>query len=162
MGKRNEELWAKVKELYPRMTAKEISQLTGVPASSIWRIAKSQGLSHNEETQKRLNMLMLQNLKSGDKRTYTPEEKAKRSKSQKKLWALERTRVIYGLKQKTKHTIALVPRKIKQTIYRLCAERKYFYADSNSLTLYYDSLTDRNIDEQYYIDKYGFKFVDAG
>lgn len=29
-------------------------------------------------------MLILQNLKSGDKRAYTPEEKAKRSKSQKK------------------------------------------------------------------------------
>lgn len=161
MEKRNEELWAKVKELYPTMSAKEISKLTGVHSTTIWRIAKSQGLSHNEETQKRLNMLILQNLKSGDKRTYTPEEKAKRSKSQKKLWALERTRVIYGLKQKTKHTIALVPRKIKQTIYRLCAERKYFYIDSNSLTLYYDSLTDRNIDEQYYTDKYGFKFVEA-
>lgn len=162
MGKRNVELWNKVKELYPTMSAKEISKLTGVCSTTIWRIAKSQGLSHNEETQKRLNMLMLQNLKSGDKRTYTPEEKAKRSKSQKKLWALERTRVIYGLKQKTKHTIALVPRKIKQTIYRLCAERKYFYADSNSLTLYYDSQTDRSIDEQYYINRYGLKFVEAG
>ena len=143
------------------MSAKEISKLTGVHSATIWRIAKSQGLSHNEETLKRLNMLMLQNLKSGDKRTYTPEEKAKRSKSQKKLWALERTRVIYGLKQKTKHTIALVPRKIKQTIYRLCAERKYFYIDSDSLTLYYDSQTDRSIDEQYYENRYGLKFVEA-
>lgn len=162
MGKRNVELWNKVKELYPTMSAKEISKLTGVCSTTIWRIAKSQGLSHNEETQKRLNMLMLQNLKSGDKRTYTPEEKAKRSKSQKKLWALERTRLIYGMKQKTKHHISLVPRRITQVMYNLRVRRKYFYADSNSLTLYYDSLTDRNIDEQYYIDKYGFKFVDAG
>ena len=162
MGKKNSELWAKVKELYPTMSAKEISELTDVHFTTIWRIAKSQGLTHNEETQKRMNMLMLQNLKSGDKRTYTAEERTKRSKSQKKLWALERTRVIYGLKQKTKHHIALVPRKVKQTIYRLCSERKYFYSDSNSLTLYYDSQTDRSIDEQYYINRYGLKFVEAG
>lgn len=161
MGKRNVELWNKVKELYPTMSAKEISKLTGVHSATIWRIAKSQGLSHNEETQKRLNMPMLQNLKSGDKRTYTPEEKAKRSKSQKKLWGLERTRLIYGMKQKTKHHISLVPRRITQVMYNLRVRRKYFYADSNSLTLYYDSLTDRSIDEQYYIDKYGFKFVEA-
>ena len=55
MGKRNEELWAKVKELYPTMTAKEISLLTGVPASSIWRIARCLEVSHNEVLLKQIN-----------------------------------------------------------------------------------------------------------
>lgn len=161
MGKRNEELWAKVKELYPTMTAKEISLLTGVPTSSIWRIARCLEVSHNDAILKQLNKQRSKNLKDGSKRAYTPQEKEKRSKSQKKLWGLERTRLIYGMKQKTKHHISLVPRRITQVMYNLRVRHKYFYADSNSLTLYYDSQTDRSIDEQYYIDKYGFKFVEA-
>lgn len=86
MGKRNEELWAKVKELYPSMTAKEISLLTGVPTSSIWRIARCLEVSHNEVILKQLNKQRSKNLKDGSKRAYTPQEKEKRSKSQKKLW----------------------------------------------------------------------------
>ena len=161
MGKRNEELWATVKELYPTMTAKEISLLTGVPASSIWRIARCLEVSHNEVLLKQINKQRLKNLKDGSKRAYTPQEKEKRSKSQKKLWGLERTRLIYGMKQKTKHHISLVPRRIIQVMYNLRVRRKYFYTDSNSLTLYYDSQTDRSIDEQYYINRYGLKFVEA-
>lgn len=161
MGKRNEELWNKVKELYPTMTAKEISQLTNVPISSIWRIARCLGVSHNDAILKQLNKQRSRNLKDGSKRAYTPQEKEKRSKSQKKLWGLERTRLIYGMKQKTKHHISLVPRRITQVMYNLCVRRKYSYSDFNSLTLYYDSLTDRSIDEQYYINKYGLKFKEA-
>lgn len=161
MGKRNEELWAKVKELYPTMTAKEISQLTDVPISSIWRIARCLGVSHNDAILKQLNKQRSKNLKDGSKRAYTPQEKEKRSKSQKKLWGFERTRLIYGMKQKTKHHISLVPRRITQVMYNLCVRRKYSYSDFNSLTLYYDSLTDRSIDEQYYINKYGLKFKEA-
>lgn len=70
MGKRNEELWAKVKELYPTMTAKEISQLTGVPISSIWRIARCLGVSHNDAILKQLNKQRSKNLKDGSKRIY--------------------------------------------------------------------------------------------
>ena len=161
MGKRNEELWATVKELYPTMTAKEISLLTGVPASSIWRIARCLEVSHNDAILKQLNKQRSKNLKDGSKRAYTPQEKEKRSKSQKKLWGLERTRLIYGMKQKTKHHVSLVPRRIRQVMYNLRVRRKYFYTDSNSLTLYYDSQTDRSIDEQYYINRYGLKFVEA-
>ena len=162
MGKRNEELWATVKELYPTMTAKEISLLTGAPTSSIWRIAKCLEVSHNEVLLKQINKQRLKNLKDGSKRVYTPQEKEKRSKSQKKLWGLERTRLIYGMKQKTKHHVSLVPRRITQVMYNLRVRRKYFYTDSNSLTLYSDSPTDRSIDEQYYINRYGLKFVEAG
>ena len=161
MGKRNEELWATVKELYPTMTAKEISLLTGAPTSSIWRIAKCLEVSHNEVLLKQINKQRSKNLKDGSKRVYTPQEKEKRSKSQKKLWGLERTRLIYGMKQKTKHHISLVPRRITQVMYNLRVRRKYFYTDSTSLTLYYDSQTDRSIDEQYYINRYGLKFVEA-
>ena len=161
MGKRNEELWATVKELYPTMTAKEISLLTGAPTSSIWRIAKCLEVSHNEVLLKQINKQRSKNLKDGSKRVYTPQEKEKRSKSQKKLWGLERTRLIYGMKQKTKHHVSLVPRRITQVMYNLRVRRKYFYTDSNSLTLYYDSQTDRSIDEQYYINRYGLKFVEA-
>lgn len=161
MGKRNVELWNKVKELYPTMTAKEISQLTGIPSSSIWRIARSLGVSHNEATLKLLNKQRSKNLKDGSKRVYTLQEKEKRSKSQKKLWALEKTRVIYGMKQKTKHHVSLVPRRVTQAMYNLRVRRKYFYSDFNSLTLYYDSQTDRSIDEQYYENRYGLKFVEA-
>ena len=161
MGKRNEELWAKVKELYPTMTAKEISLLTGVPTSSIWRIARCLEVSHNEVLLKQINKQRSKNLKDGSKRVYTPQEKEKRSKSQKKLWGLERPRMIYGMKQKTKHHVSLVPRRITQVMYNLRVRRKYFYTDTNSLTLYYDSQTDRSIDEQYYINRYGLKFVEA-
>lgn len=161
MGKRNEELWAKVKELYPIMTAKEISLLTGVPISSIWRIARCLGVSHNDAILKQLNKQRSKNLKDGSKRAYTPQEKEKRSKSQKKLWGLERTRLIYGMKQKTKHHISLVPRRITQVMYNLCVRRKYLYTDSNCLTLYYDSQTDRSIDEQYYVNRYGLKFKEV-
>ena len=162
MGKRNEELWATVKELYPTMTAKEISLLTGAPTSSIWRIARCLEVSHNEVLLKQINKQRSKNLKDGSKRVYTPQEKEKRSKSQKKLWGLERTRLIYGMKQKTKPHVSLVPRRITQVMYNLRVRRKYFYTDSNSLTLYYDSQTDRSIDEQYYINRYGLKFVEAG
>ena len=144
------------------MTAKEISLLTGVPASSIWRIARCLEVSHNEVLLKQINKQRSKNLKDGSKRAYTPQEKEKRSKSQKKLWGLERTRLIYGMKQKTKHHVSLVPRRIRQVMYNLRVRRKYFYTDSNSLTLYYDSQTDRSIDEQYYINRYGLKFVEAG
>lgn len=88
MGKKNPELWAKVKELYPTMSTKEISELTGAYSATIWRIAKSLRLSHNEETQQRINKLMLRNLKNGGQRVYSEQERIKRSKSQKKLWAL--------------------------------------------------------------------------
>ena len=161
MGKRNEDLWAKVKELYPSMTAKEISLLTGVPTSSIWRIARCLEVFHNEVILKQLNKQRSKNLKDGSKRAYSPQEKEKRSKSQKKLWGLERTRLIYGMKQKTKHHISLVPRRVAQAMYNLRVRRKYFYSDFNSLTLYYDSQTDRSIDEQYYENRYGLKFVEA-
>lgn len=161
MGKRNEELWNKVKELYPTMSAKEISRLLGVSYPNVWRIAKCLGLSHDGETQKRINKKRLRNLKTGNKRVFTSEDRAKLSKSQRKLWGLERTRVIYGMKQKTKHHISLVPRRVAQAMYNLRVRRKYFYSDFNSLTLYYDSQTDRSIDEQYYENRYGLKFVEA-
>ena len=73
----------------------------------------------------------------------------------------ERILAHYGMKQKTKHHISLVPRRITQVMYNLRVRQKYFYTDSNSLTLYYDSQTDRSIDEQYYINRYGLKFVEA-
>lgn len=161
MGKRNVELWNKVKELYPTMSAKEISRLLGVSYPNVWRIAKCLGLSHDEETQKRINKKRLRNLKTGNKRVFTSEDRAKLSKSQKKLWGLERTRVIYGMKQKTKHHVSLVPRRVTQAMYNLRVRRKYFYSDFNSLTLYYDSQTDRSIDEQYYENRYGLKFIEA-
>ena len=161
MGKRNEELWAKVKELYPTMTAKEISRLTGVPTSSIWRIARCLDVCHNEVRLRQINKRRSKNLKDGSKRVYTPQEKEKRSKSQKRLLGLERILLIYCMKQKTKHHISLVPRRITQVMYNLRVRRKYFYTDTNSLTLYYDSQTDRSIDEQYYINRYGLKFVEA-
>ena len=88
MGKRNEELWATVKELYPTMTAKEISLLTGAPTSSIWRIAKCLEVSHNEVLLKQINKQRSKNLKDGSKRVYTPQEKEKRRNSKKKQGAL--------------------------------------------------------------------------
>lgn len=110
---------------------------------------------------KRINKKRLRNLKTGNKRVFTSEDRAKLGKSQKKLWGLERTRVIYGMKQKTKHHVSLVPRRVTQAMYNLRVRRKYFYSDFNSLTLYYDSQTDRSIDEQYYENRYGLKFVEA-
>ena len=73
---------------------------------------------------------------------------------------MESWRVRSGIKKETKYKVRITPVRVQQAIFHLSRKYNYFYDTVDDATLYYDSQT-RRTKEQYYIDKYHLKFVQA-
>lgn len=146
-----------ISRLYPIMSAKEVSECVGVSISSVIWQAKKQGLSHNDKTQRKINISRASSLrKYWDKEKYL--EKGKR---QHRMHKTEQIRIISGIPQATKLRIRkLSPKALNAKMY-LRKKYNYFYSSGEPFVLCYDEETKRAKREKYYTDKFGFCFVNA-
>lgn len=149
-------LTEKVLELYPTMSSREIHDVTGFALSSIIRCARNNNLKHTDEAQARINAYVRRRRREGQrKRNYK-----KLSEKITSIRKVEAWRVRSGLKKETKYKVRITPKRVQQAMYHLSKKYNYFYDTVDNQTLYYDSQTKRT-NEQYYIDKYGIRFVQA-
>lgn len=149
-----------IRKLFPTMSSNELAKFTGFNASVIARCARRLGVEHDDATIERLSKKSKSCLITG-RRIISKEELLKRSESIKRTWKRESYRVAVGLPQKTKYHIRTVPIKTVKAMANLRLVYNYFYDKVDDMTLYYDSQTKRNPREQYFIDKYHLKFVQA-
>ena len=143
-----------ISRMWLTMSASEIAQELGIGKTSVYRWAKNLGLQHTPETIIRLRKKSACNKESYKKRHL--DFKAiheKRSRTRR----MEELRVMSGLPQRTKFKIRMIPVKVYNVMWTLRKKYNYFFK-TDSATLYYDSQTNRNPNEQYYIDRYGIKF----
>lgn len=147
----------KIKKMYPTMTAKEIAVELNMSTSSIQYQATKLGLTHNKETQERLDKQRNTLLR----KSWNAEKYAKAGKRMHLLYKREELLVLSGLAQHTKlHIRQLYPKALNAKMY-LRKNYNYFYSKGEPFVLCYDKETRRHPKEQYYSEKFGFEFVEA-
>lgn len=146
-----------IARLYPKMSAKEISDKIGVSVSSVIWQAKKQNLSHNDETQRRINI----NRASSLRRYWDKDKYAEKGRRQHRMHKTEQVRIMSGIPQVTKLRIRkLSPKALNAKMY-LRKKYNYFYSSGEPFVLCYDGETRRAKRENYYAEKFGFSFVNA-
>lgn len=125
---------AAIRELLPDHSYSDIARIVGLSASTVQRIVKSWGYQRTVE-----------------------DSKTVRSKSRNKLIRMERTRVLYGMHQKT--SVKVFANKAL-SILRYCLKRKGYIVRRNDNVVYYDRDCRRS--EKYEADglKLGLEFVE--
>lgn len=147
----------KIKKMYPTMTAKEIAVELNMSTSSIQYQATKLGLTHNKETQERLDKQRNTLLR----KSWNAEKYAKAGKRMHLLYKREELLVLSGLAQHTRlHIRQLYPKALNAKMY-LRKNYNYFYSKGEPFVLCYDKETRRHPKEQYYSEKFGFEFVEA-
>lgn len=148
-------LTEKVIELYPTMSSREIAEITGFAKTTIIRCAAKNHLRHTEETQKRIDEYVRQRRSYGRK-SYDYSKLSEKITHTRKM---ESWRVRSGLEQNTKYKVRITPKRIQNAMYHLRKKYGYFYETVDKTVLYYDSLTRRVENENYYTEKYGISFI---
>lgn len=147
----------KIASLYEYKTATEISKMLNVPKSTIMGYAWKLRLQHNEETLHRISDERGKSLMAYWTEARYKEKGAKHHRKYK----AEELRILSGKPQLTKLKIRkLYPKALNAKMY-LRKRYNYFYSDGEPFVLCYDKETKRHPKEQYYSDKFGFKFVAA-
>ena len=142
-----------ITELYPTHTASEIAQIINCDEATIYKAAKRLHLSHTKDTLERANKKRLSNLSKSREKDVAD----KRIRSRRKTQRLERFRYISGIPQRTRLKFSKMPKKHYMAKYNIIRKYGYFAYEDNPFVIGFDSNTKRT-NEQYYIDKYGFKF----
>lgn len=103
-----------IARLYPKMSAKEISDKIGVSVSSVIWQAKKQNLSHNDETQRRINT----NRASSLRRYWDKDKYIEKGRRQHRMHKTEQVRIMSGIPQATKLRIRkLSPKALNAKMY---------------------------------------------
>lgn len=153
LTKKRDGIEALIVNMYPTMSASEIAKELGIGKTTVVRWAKKLDVSHTPETLKRLQEKTSWRLDYARRKLDYKEIHKKRSRTRR----LEEWRVMSGMPQQTKFKVKVLPRKVYAAMWNLSNKYNYFF-ERDKAVLYYDSQTDRRINEQYYIDKYGIKF----
>lgn len=151
----SEETKAEIARLYPTKTAREICGLLGITMSSVIWQAKKLGLTHNDETKRRIR----QNRHSPLKRYWNEETYAKNGKKHHLLYKREELRVMSGKPQQTCIRLRKLTSKALNAKIYLRKSHNYFYSKGEPFVLCYDNETKRSKKEEYYANKFGFTFV---
>ena len=149
-----------VLQYYPDMSTKEMSKKFGWTPSRINIVAKELGIRHSENVYKKHPAPTL-------RRSWTDEQKRKRSEDLKRLFKEEERRILSGLPRKTKYHLRTIPLKILGIKIFLCKRRNYFSDnDIDPMALFYDAETIRfspsyRKTEEDYAKEYGLQFLPA-
>ncbi len=86
------------------------------------------------------------------------------SETRKEIFRKERMRIRWGLEQRTRCVVKPMPKRIRMARGELKRRRDYIvedchFFDSDPYVIYYDSKTRRTPNEDYFVQKYGFKFL---
>lgn len=146
---------AEIARLYPIMSVGEISDLLGITKSSVIWQAKKQGLAHNEETQKRIKEKKYSSLK----KYWNEETYAKNGRRHHLLYKREELRVMSGKPQQTNIKLRKLTQRALNAKMYLRKTHNYFYSKGEPFVLCFDSETKRSKKEEFYTEKFGFKFV---
>jgi len=147
--------------LYPTMTCKEIAARLGRSVSWVCTIATEEGLRHDETTMQRIRASWKKNLE----KCYAPETVVRRAATQRRKNKMERLRILSGEPQKSRRHFSQYPRNVMWTRCALIRKGRCMCdPEGDFLTLLITPgckpfPTRRNASEQYYAQKYGFKFV---
>lgn len=150
-------------KLYPTCTMDEIVVLLGCNnVKAIRNKAQSLGLKKSADTLKRIRQ---KTGKHNMRYMHTNEAKKNKMSSIKKMIRLERIKIKYGLKQKTKRVFSpLTPRE-----QRLAANERYYLRKSgyiidndNKKLVYYTDDVERNEKRERLYEKKGYTFQPYG
>lgn len=150
-----------VERLYPTMLSTEIAAVLGCTPSNVCTLAARRGVRHNENTLRRIRAANIENIK----KAVTPEVLARRAARQRRLFKMERLRILSGEPQKTRRKFRTIPINVKAARNRIirlgyCLR----HPDGDGLTLLITPACRpfpkrRDATESHYVQKYGFKFV---
>lgn len=154
----------KVKELYETMSISEIAEHLNCKYDSVASAVQRMHLHRtNEETRRRLRKKSNSNWKA-----FKGDDKVERRVSKmKRQIKVDMMLVRSGEKPLTNRYYRMYPEKTQRALNHLCCKRNYFMypnkKDRVEPIAFYDSETNRLSpkQEQYYIDKYSIKFIEA-
>lgn len=153
----SEEQKKEIVRLYPTMSVKDIAEYLGISMSSVIYQATKNNLSHNKETQAKINKSRASSLR----RYWSKERYAANGRKHHRMYKMEQLRIISGIPQETKLRIRnLSPKALNAKMY-LRKKYNYFYSSGEPFVLCYDEETRRAKREKYYTEKFGFSFVNA-
>lgn len=164
MGKRiSKEEYARrvciVREHFPTMTERMIVARFDIPLTSIHRIVVKYGFVHSPEFQRKLTEDSVRRMRAlhADKNVQKKINDIKR-----RQYIMEKFRVLSGLPQKTNIRVKVLSKHLNCARANLRSRHNYFVVKGDDpLVICYDSKTRRTPNEQYYSEKYGFKFIQA-
>lgn len=140
-----------LREMYPTMSTKEISERTGIHKSWLISNAKKLGLTHTPETVERLRT----------KRGEWHIDSSKLSRRRKAIYKMERFRLLSGMPQETRLEVYLTPPKVRNAMRKLARKKGYWFDDIDSRTMYYDENTVRSRFENYHKRTNRISFVEG-
>lgn len=115
----------RMKDLYPTHSGAECAKILGVCKSTAMRWVHKLGLSHNPETEQRIENQRKETLDKCRKNI----DLAKRARTWKRRRKMDEIRVLSGQEQKTKFKIKFLPRRLYYAMYYL--SKKYGYTIIN-------------------------------
>lgn len=145
-----------IRELWPTMTASEISQKTGISKSVVLRWHRRLGVEHTAETKERIVRKRDETFRLAKPRI----DQAKRTKTWKHTRLMDEWRVWGGQPQKTRFKIKLIPKRVYRVMWYLQSKYNYFFENDRPV-MYFDSQTQRTAKESYFAEKYGVRFEQA-
>jgi len=155
-------LRGEIVRLYHSMTCAEIAARLGCSQSWVCTIATQEGLRHDEATMQRIRLHWTKGLE----KATSPEAVTRRAATQKRKNKMEKIRILSGEPQKTHRHFAQYPRRVMWTRCTLIRKGRCLCdPDGDYLTLLITPACKpfptkpRTATEQYYAQKYGFKFV---
>lgn len=154
LSRRNPQHVEIVKKYYPTMTGSEIEAKFSIQKNRADKIANDLGIKHTPETMERIRKKM--EVVRREARANIDYKAAGRRHSV--CYKMEYYRKWEGKPQKTKLRLAETSYKVYKAKWNLVT--RYGYIETtDAYTLMYDKNT-RRMNEQYYSDKYGLKFIE--
>lgn len=145
-NKLNNETIRKISDMYKTMTAREISEVTNIPQSTILGQVSKLGLKHDVETINRIRKERNKSLRS----YWNKEKYASKGRKLHMQYKMDELRVLSGKPQETRLRIRkLSPKALNAKMY-LRKSYNYFYSKGEPFILCYDSETKRHPKEEYY------------
>lgn len=148
-----------VLQFYPTMSTREVAALHGVSPNAVSYWARKLRVTHTPDTIIRLR----RKVGMATTASLTPEARLRKSERMRRIWAVERFRLMSGMPPKTRYRPAALPRRLRDVLYRLCHRYDYFSDTdvASPLTLFYDRDTIRCRAESRFTAKYGIIFLPA-
>lgn len=139
-NKLNNETIRKISDMYKTMTAREISEVTNIPQSTILGQVSKLGLKHDVETINRIRKERNRSLRS----YWNKEKYASKGRKLHMQYKMDELRVLSGKPQETRLRIRkLSPKALNAKMY-LRKSYNYFYSKGEPFILCYDSETKRH------------------
>lgn len=155
-----EEEGAYIREHLPHSTYTQVARDLGRHRNVVSYYAARHGIPYSKEAGRRAATEAC----SLAWRTKGESISKKMSETKKEIFRKERMRFRWGLEQKTRYTVKPMPERIRMARRDLKRRRDYImedchFFDSDPYVIYYDSQTRRTPNEDYFAEKYGFKFL---